>query len=170
MTLDVQEPFLAALAQHKGILFKVAHAYCHRREDRSDLIQETIAELWGAWPRYDGRAKVSTWIYRVAMNVAISAYRREGRRIRDALPIDEFGLNIAAADRVMDSEDDDLRSLHQFIARLDEINRALVLLYLDGYNQSEIAEMLGISVTNVTTRMHRTKQRLRRDHAAEEGK
>lgn len=168
MTIDPHSPFLAQLEQHKALLYKVANAYCPRREDRGDLIQEIVTELWCAWPRYDGRAAVSTWIYRIAVNVAISIHRGEGRRIRDALPIEEFGLDLAAADRVLDAEGDDLRALHQLIARLDEVNRALILLYLEGYGQNDIADMLGLTATNVATRINRIKQRLQRDYAASE--
>ena len=168
MTRDQHIAFLEQLDRHKALLYKVANAYCPRREDRGDLIQEIAAELWQAWPRYDGRAAVATWMYRIAVNVAISLHRGEGRRIRDALPIEEFGLDLAAADRVLDAEGDDLRALHQLIARLDAVNRALILLYLEGYGQEEIAGMLGLSASNVATRVNRIKQRLQRDYAASE--
>lgn len=160
--------FLADLAPHKGMLYQVANAYCSRREDRGDLIQEMIAELWRAYPRFDGRAAFSTFLHRIAVNVAISFYRGESRRIRDALPIEDFGMDLAAADRVLDAQGEDLHALHQLIARLDEINRALILLYLQGYTLEELAEMLGLTVTNVATRIHRIKTRLQRDHAAQE--
>ncbi len=168
VTRDQHAAFLAHLDRHKALLYKVANAYCPRRENRGDLIQDIVLELWRAWPRYDGRAAVSTWMYRIAVNVAISAFRGEGRRIRDALPIEEFGLDLAAADRMLDAEGDDLRALYQLIARLDEVNRALILLYLEGYGQDEIADMLGISASNVATRVNRIKQRLQRDYAASE--
>lgn len=166
MTRDQHEAFLAQLDLHKALLYKVANAYCPRREDRGDLIQDMVLELWRAWPRYDGRAAVSTWMHRIAVNVAISAFRSEGRRIRDGVPIEEFGMDLAAADRVLDDEGDDLRALHQLIARLDAVSRALILLYMEGYGQDEIADMLGISASNVATRVNRIKQRLQRDHAA----
>ena len=168
MTADQHTAFLAHLDRHKALLYKVANAYCPRREDRSDLIQDIVLELWRAWPRYDGRAAVSTWMYRIAVNLAISVFRGEGRRIRDALPIEDFGMDLDAADRVLEADSDDLRSLHQLLARLDPVNRALILLYLEGYAQDEIAEMLGISASNVATRINRIKQRLHRDYAAAE--
>src|SRR5262245_65357115 len=105
--------FVARLQAHQGILYKVASAYCARREERGDLIQEMILELWRAFPRFDGRASFATWMHRVAMNVAISMHRSEGRRIRDAVSLDEFGLDLAGADAVMDAEDAELRALHQ---------------------------------------------------------
>lgn len=160
--------FLGQLHQHKAILYKVANAYCSRREDRGDLIQDIVAELWQAWPRFEAAAPFAAWMQRIAVNVAISFYRGESRRIRDALPIEEFGMDLAAADRVMDAEGDDLRALHQLIARLDEVNRALILLYLEGYSQSEMAVMVGLTPTNVATRINRIKQKLQREFAAAE--
>jgi RNA polymerase sigma-70 factor (ECF subfamily) len=168
VTGDQQAAFLDALDRHKGLLYKVANAYCARREDRGDLIQDVIAELWRAWPTFDGRVAVSTWMYRIAMNVAISLHRGQSRRIRDALPIEDFGLDLAAADAVLDADGDDLRALHQLIARLEPIDRALILLWLEGHGQDDIGELLGLSTSNVSTRIHRIKQRLQRDYAASE--
>lgn len=159
--------FLQQLERHKAILYKVANAYCNRREDRGDLIQEIVIELWRSFDRFDGRAAFSTWMHRIAMNVAISFYRGESRRIRDALPIEEFGMDLAAADSVMDAQSEDLHALHQMISKLDEINRALILLYLEGYPQEEIAEMVGISSSNVATRINRIKQKLQQAAAEE---
>lgn len=162
------DAFLAELRQHKAILYKVANAYCNRREDRGDLIQDITMELWRAWPRFDRAQAFSAWMQRIAINVAISFFRGESRRIRDALPIEDFGMDLAAADRVLDAEGDDLRALHQLIARLNDVNRALILLYLEGYSQEETAAMLGLSPTNVATRINRIKQKLQRDYAAAE--
>ena len=166
--LPPQDRFVAELERHKPILYKIASAYCARREDRGDLIQDIVIELWRAYERFDGRASFSTWMHRIAVNVAISFYRGESRRIRDALPIEDFGMDLAAADRVLDAQGDDLHALHQLIARLDEINRALILLYLQGYSLEELAQMLGLTVTNVATRINRIKTSLQRAHAAQE--
>ena len=164
----LESRFLADLTPHKAMLYQIANAYCSRREDRGDLIQDMIAEIWRAYPRFDGRAAFSTFLHRIAVNVAISFFRGENRRIRDALPIEECGIDLSAADRVLDAQSEDLHALHQLIARLDEINRALILLYLQGYTLEELAEMVGLTVTNVATRISRIKTRLQRDHAAQE--
>ena len=166
---DTSADFVALLQAHKGILYKVANAYCARREDRGDLIQDMILELWRAFPRFDGRASFATWMHCVAMNVAISTHRSEGRRIRDALSLDEFGLDLAGADAVMDAEDAELRALHQLIAQLEPVDRAMVLLYLEGYGYDEIGEMVGSSASNVGTRINRIKDRWRREHATPPG-
>jgi RNA polymerase sigma factor (sigma-70 family) len=161
-----QDRFLALLEEHKRILYKVANAYCRNREDRPDLIQEMVAQLWRSFERFDGRVRFSTWMYRIAMNVAISFYRSEGRRIRDAAPLEEQAFDLAAADRVSESVSDDVRLLQQLIHGLNEMDRALIILSLDGYSHDEIAEILGISPSNVSTRIHRIKQRLQREFDA----
>jgi RNA polymerase sigma factor (sigma-70 family) len=122
--------FVALVEEHKRILYKVANAYCRNREDRGDLIQDTITQLWRSFGQFDDRNRFSTWMYRIAMNMAISFYRSERRRIRETVPIDELGLDLAAADRVMDAAGDEVRILHQLIAQLPELNRALIILYL----------------------------------------
>lgn len=167
MSRAAQDAFLAHMDAHKGILYTVANAWCARREDRPDLIQDIVMELWRAWPRFDGRAAFSTWMYRIAVNVAISAHRHAARRIRDALPIEDFGLDLAAADRAMDAEGDDLRALHQLIARLPPLDRALVLLYLEGQTYEDIADTVGLSPTNVATRLNRIRQRLQQAAAGD---
>ena len=157
--------FVARLQAHKGILYKVANAYCARREDRGDLIQDMILELWRAYPRFDGRASFATWMHTVAMNVAISMHRSEGRRIRDALPLDEFGLDLGGADAVMAAAAPDVLELERLIHQLPALDRALVLLYLEGYGYDEIATMVGVGASNVGTRLNRIKDKWRREHA-----
>lgn len=161
-----QDRFPALLEAHRKILYKVAYAYCRHPEDRRDLIQDMAVELWLAFPRFDGRVTFSTWMYRVAMNVAISFYRTEKRRIRDTLPIEDFGLDIAAADGLFDEAGDNMRVLKKLIDALDEMNRALVILFLDGFSHEEIATVLGITASNVSTRLNRLKQKLQQDFAA----
>ena len=160
-----QDAFLAGLNAHKGILYKVSNAYCAKPEDRHDLVQEIIVELWRAYPAFDAtRAQFSTWLYRIALNVAISVHRGQMRRVSDAVPIDTLEvdalMNFAAADRELAKGNDDLLALQQLLASLDALSRALVLLYLEGYEQNEIAELTGLTPTNVSTRMQRIKQKL----------
>jgi RNA polymerase sigma-70 factor (ECF subfamily) len=164
-TTAMQDRFLALLDQHKKILFKVAGAYCRNPADRPDLMQEITAQLWRSFYRYDERHRFSTWMYRIALNVAISFYRSESRRSRNTVPAEDAILDLAAEGPEPGDEDGNLQLLHQLIARLDELDRALVLLYLDGNRYDIIAEILGISATNAATKLSRIKQRLRRDLA-----
>ena len=156
--------FLELLAGHRAILHKVAFGYCRDAEDRRDLVQEMAIELWRSFPRFDGRVKFTTWAYRVAMNVAISHYRGERRRIRHTVAFDE-ALDLGADDPFLDAASDNMRVLRRLIEGLDELNRALILLYLDGHTSDEIAAILGISPGNVATRVNRVKNELQRGFA-----
>jgi RNA polymerase sigma factor (sigma-70 family) len=159
-----QERFLTLLDEHKKILYKVASSYCRNPEDRRDLEQEIVAQLWRSFDRYDESYKFSTWMYRIALNVAISFSRSETRRSRHTVAAGESILKIADT-REAAEPDADLQILRRLIAQLDELDRALILLYLDGNRYDTIAEILGISETNVGTKIGRIKQRLRRDAA-----
>jgi RNA polymerase sigma-70 factor (ECF subfamily) len=163
-----EERFVRLLEEHKRILYKVASAYCADAEDRRDLVQEMVIQLWRSFPRYDDQLKFSTWMYRIAMNVAISSLRREGRRGRETVALEQVVdvIDAAAADRVLGEAGDDVRLLERLVSRLDEMSRALLVLYLEGYHHAEIAEILGISVTNVGTRISRIKSRLRDERNA----
>jgi len=157
--------FLALLNEHRAILHKVAYGYCRDREDRADLVQEMAIALWRSFPRFDGRVKFSTWAYRVAMNVAISRLRGEGRRFRDTVPIDQLAIEPGGEDPMLEGAGDNMRVLRRLIDGLDDLNRALILLYLDGHTSEEIAEIVGITPGNVTTRVNRLRQRLQEEFA-----
>jgi RNA polymerase sigma factor (sigma-70 family) len=155
-----QEELVSLLEEHRKILYKVASSYCRNPTDRQDLVQEIVVQLWRSFDRYDDRYKFSTWMYRIALNVAISFYRSEARRSRNTVPAEDFILEIAD-NRNSAEPDDNLQLLRQFIEQLDEFDRALIILYLDGNSYDTIAEVLGISETNVGTKISRIKQKLR---------
>ena len=168
MTTDARQAFSEVLDRHRGIVFKVANAYAWEREDRADLVQEIAAQLWHAWPRHDAARSVSTWMYRIALNVAISHVRRQRHPSRNTVPFDE-ALHDVADDNAADPvAEDRLRVLHRFIDTLEPLNRALLLLYLEERSTREMADVLGLSESNVTTKISRLKQRIR-DHVAPDG-
>lgn len=157
----ITDQFLAVVEAHKGIIYKVANAWCRQAEDRKDLVQEIIIQLWKAFGHYDsGQARYSTWIYRIALNVAISFCRRETRRQAAAGRLEAAVLEMV--DTAPESgTDEQLLLLQRFIHDLRELDRALILLYLEEKSHQEIAEILGISVTNVATKIGRIKVLLR---------
>jgi RNA polymerase sigma-70 factor (ECF subfamily) len=158
-----EREFLEAIACHKGILYKVARVYCGLRDDRADLIQEIIAQLWRSYDRFDGRCPFSTWMCRVAINVAISFHRGTMRRPQDTVSLEDLERDLKSADARLDALGDDVRRLYQLIGELDDLNKAIILLHLEGYEQRDIAETVGITATNVSTRINRIRQKLRRD-------
>ena len=150
------ERFLSVIESHKGILYTIANAYCKNTEDRKDLIQEIVIQIWKSFDTYDPQFKFSTWIYRIALNVAISFYRKETRRMRLAghLPEDILTLPDINQD---DGKSEDIGVLHRCIAELRELDKALMLLYLDEKSYKEIADITGITETNVATKIARIK-------------
>lgn len=158
-----QELFVSLLDEHRKILYKVAGSYTRTASDRQDLVQEMVVQLWRSFERYDAAFRFSTWMYRIALNVAISFFREESRKARTFVPAEDSILEVAVAPAESPSIEDDLSALWQAIDGLDALDRALVVLYLDGQAHEAIAEVLGISQTNVGTKINRIKKRLRRD-------
>lgn len=158
---DRRTAFARLLETHRGIVLKVAGSYCRDPDDRADLAQEIAAQAWRAFPLYDPARRFSTWLYRIALNVAISELR--GRRRIPAGPVPIDTLAEALADpRASDPErEQQVRALHRFIAQLPALDRALMLLYLDDHGYRDIADVLGISETNVATKLGRLKARIR---------
>lgn len=159
-----KQAFLRLVEDNKGIIIKVCSSYCRDKSDREDLAQEIIYELWKSMPRFNARHKFSTWMYRVALNTAISFYRKE-RRTGYTVPFTGVDMDIADAGNEGGEGDGDLRLLQQLIARLKDLDRALILLYLEEKTYGEIAEIVGISETNVATRLSRVKDRLKNEFA-----
>ena len=157
-----QRHFEMLLQAHRGIIFKVAGSYSRTAHDREDLAQEICTQLWRSFPSYNPQRKFSTWMYRVALNVAISQARRERWSETDHFePLNAHHLEtIGSADNTT-QQDERLEVMYTFIGRLDALNRALILLYLEDRSYSEIADILGISETNVATKINRVKQKLR---------
>lgn len=155
-----EDAFLASLEAHRGILYKVSSLYCANAADREDLAQEIVAQLWRSYPRFDGRSRFSTWMYRVALNVAIS-WVRDDRTRRERLSPDAALLEATLADAAAGDMPPELHVLlAEVLSRLPELDRALLLLYLEGEDHATIAGVLGISETNVATKIGRLKHRL----------
>jgi RNA polymerase sigma-70 factor (ECF subfamily) len=152
------DAFTALLREHAGIIHKVALGYTSSFADRQDLSQEITLQLWRAYPRYSPDRPFSTWMYRVALNVAISHLRRHYHPERVTLPLEESDVEIAS---VPEPNDERVILLRQVIAAFPPLDRALVLLYLDEHSHREIAAILGLTETNVATKLSRLKQRLR---------
>jgi RNA polymerase sigma factor (sigma-70 family) len=159
-TPDLQETFQNQVEQHKKILYKVCTAYCRDRDSREDLAQEILFQLWRSFGKFDGRCRFSTWMYRIALNVAISFYRSEGARTR--LVISDEQRLLEAVDNE-ERQPEEVRVLYEFIAELDPLSKALILLYLDGNTYQEIAEIVGITGTNVATKISRLKDKMKQE-------
>lgn len=154
-----EDKFLSVIDSHKGILYKVANNYCKNSEDRKDLIQEIIYQLWKGFDNYNPQFQYSTWIYRISLNVAISFYRKQRTITQNKVDIDDSLLVVSEILFNQETEDN-LNLLQQFISELKEIDKAIMLLYLEQKSHKEIAEIIGISESNVGTKVSRIKMLL----------
>jgi RNA polymerase sigma-70 factor (ECF subfamily) len=152
--------FLLQLETHKLIIYKICNSYCKNSSDRDDLAQEITYQLWRSFTHFDGSVKFSTWMYRVALNVAITFYRKTKRT----------GSMIQLVETIQEPEDKkeentelekNITALQQFINELKELDKALMILYLEEKKYIEIADILGITETNVATRISRIKDKLK---------
>jgi RNA polymerase sigma factor (sigma-70 family) len=155
-----KDQFLYLIQQNKKLVFKVCNAYCHDEEDRKDLVQEVIMQLWRSFEKYDGRCKLSTWMYRIALNTAISHYRASRNRAQNTVSIHESLIDFADENEYGEL-DTNVKLLYSFINQFNELNKALMLLYLDNNSYKDIADVLGISETNVATKINRLKKQLK---------
>jgi RNA polymerase sigma factor (sigma-70 family) len=154
-----QADFLQLIEENRRILYKIANSYCRNSGDREDLIQEMIFQLWRSGERFDDHHKFSTWMYRIALNVAISFYRKAGRT---GLRVDlDADLDLADPSGEGGELSDRVALLQRFIGELGELDKALMILYLEERPYREIAEILGITETNVATKLSRIKGRLK---------
>ena len=157
--IDQRQLFEKLISQNKGILFKVAKSYCQDEVDRQDLIQEMMVQVWLSLDKYNNRFKISTWLYRIALNVAISYYRKNRTRTAKSVVLNEKTSQMPEDDKT--ENELNLNLLERFISELNEIDKALIILYLEDKSHAEIAETLGMSVSNVGTKVGRIKDRLK---------
>lgn len=154
--------FLQLIRDNTGILYKICHLYCRNTDDREDLMQEMIYQLWRSGQKFDANYKFSTWMYRIALNVAISFYRKESRSgVRVALGGDLRLMELEDKSPGNEDLEEKIDLLQVFISELGELDKALMILYLEERPYREIAEILGITETNVATKLSRIKGRLK---------
>ena len=156
--------FVAALREYQPLVRRVCRLYCQDADDRQDLFQEIVLQLWRAWPRYVPQpgAKLSTWLYRIALNVAISNLRQRTRRPAAVSLEDDAARFLAQPAESSAYEPEETAALYAAINRLSDVDKAFVLLYLEDRPYEEMADILGITQNNVRVKMHRVQERLRR--------
>ena len=157
-TKNLEKEFLEMVETQKRVIYKVCYIYAKDQNDLNDLFQETVLNLWKAFPRYRGDSKLTTWVYRIAMNTCITFLRRSNTRIQ-TIPIT---ANVAGLMAEEDGTAGLLQDLYKLINQLGKLERALILLWLEERSYEEMADILGISKNNVAVKLNRTKEKLRK--------
>lgn len=154
----LEKEFVTLVNRHIGMIYKVCNIYCQDPEDKKDLFQEIVLQLWRGYASFRQEAQFSTWLYRVALNTAISNYRKVVKRPRKT-SLAEAGIDIPdAAD--ISFGDEKVKLLYKAIEQLTPIEKAMIMLHLDGCTYNEIAAITGISNNNVGVKLNRIKSKL----------
>lgn len=153
-----ESEFLDKINAHKGIVYKVSRMYCDAAEDREDLFQEIILQLWKSVESFKGNSQFSSWMYRVALNTAIVFYKKDKKRkdTNTSLKVDPI-----APKGYDEKQDKQLEYFYEAVKELNKIDKALILLYIEGYSGQEISETLGISEVNTRVKTNRAKKQLK---------
>ena len=155
---ELREQFISIFEKNIGIILKIARAFAHTAQDREDLVKDIALELWKAYPGFKGNSKVSTWIYRISLNTSMN-YKRKDKSNKVFL---SEAIEFNYSDFSTENEENPLiETLYDCIAELDEFNKVIIILYLDGNSHEEISFITGISKTNVGTRITRIKEQLK---------
>jgi len=154
------DDLIQIIETNKGIIYKVVNSYCNDPNDQEDLVQEIMYHLLEGYDRFDHQSKVTTWMYKVALNMSISFYRKSKTRKKyiSSMPENIIQIKTEENEETMDRE---VAQLRQFIHNLDELNRAVMIMYLDGNSHEDIAEVLNLSESNVGTKIYRIKNKLK---------
>ena len=154
---NAEQEFLDMVRAYERVIYKVCYLYTTPRATLNDLYQDVVINLWKAFPKFRHECKMSTWVYRIALNTCISFIRKEKN-------IPEIVTLTQEADRSEEEDETEamLRQLYRMINRLGELDKSITLLYLEEKSYEEIAEITGLTVTNVATRLSRIKEKLRK--------
>ncbi|RYZ89325.1 MAG: sigma-70 family RNA polymerase sigma factor [Proteobacteria bacterium] len=149
-----EKSYLQKIDEHKGIILKVVNLYADDFEDRKDLYQEIVLQSWSAYARFEGNSKFSTWLYRIGLNVALTFLNKRKKTIQ----LKETSVQEITYEPQELSERADF--LYRAIKKLAETDRSIIMLHLDGFDNTEISEIIGISKGNTNVKLHRIKQQL----------
>lgn len=159
MDKELEHSFIEQMRKHQNIVHKVCRLYTNNQDAHNDLFQEITIQLWKAYPKFRGDSKFSTWMYRVGLNTAITLYRKSKRRIKtEAFDALQYKIKSTEYD---DTEEQQLKLLYDAVHQLNDIEKALVFLYLEDKDYREISTTLGISEVNARVKMNRVKKKLR---------
>lgn len=157
--MSKKESFITAIKNNEGIIYKTAALYTNDVHDKNDLVQEIIYQLWKSFDSFDERSALSTWMYRVAMNVSVYHLKTRKRKIT-TVPLDEDITAITETDHT--DFEEKLQTFKKHVNILNLLDKGIVMLYLENKSYEEIAQITGLTTTNVGTRMMRIKEKLKK--------
>ncbi len=160
MGSSVERSFVQQLQENQNLIHKICRLYTNNEDAHKDLFQEITIQLWKAFPQFRGDAKFTTWAYRVALNTAITLYRKKKRTI-NTIEFDNTLHKVNQEDYNYE-EEEHIKLLYQGVQQLNDIEKALVFMYLEDKDYTEIAETLGISEVNARVKMNRIKGKLKK--------
>jgi len=153
-----KKEFIKAIKENEGILFKVTSIYCANKEDQKDLYQEIVYQLWKSFPSFRNDSKISTWMYRIALNTSITHLKKE-KRNGTKIDLDEIiEYKIDQKDTLIE---DRIKIMYAHIKNLNTLEKGIILLFLEGKSHNEIANITGFSTTNIGTKISRIKEKLK---------
>ncbi|MEB2775147.1 sigma-70 family RNA polymerase sigma factor [Algoriphagus sp. D3-2-R+10] len=156
--MNKEEEFVNLIHQSQGLIYKIVSIYAREREEQDDLYQEIVYQTWKSFDNFKKAAKPSTWLYRVGMNTAITHLNRSKKQLR-VVPLQDVKIQFSDPEDV--GKEEKIQQLYAQIRKLNMLDRGIVFLFLEGKNYEEIAEISGITVSNVGTRMSRIKAKLK---------
>jgi RNA polymerase sigma-70 factor (ECF subfamily) len=159
LAIEEEKKFIDLINGNQGLIHKVCIMYENDPDARNDLFQEIVLQLWRSFPSFRGEAKITTWMYRIALNTAISGFRKQTRYVKTE-DLQEVHFNIS--DYSGDEREEDSQRLQWAIRQLTEIERAMIMMALEEVPYDEIAETIGITQNNVRVRMNRIREKLRK--------
>lgn len=155
----MEKEFLQIITENQGIIHKVCSIYCDSEEDRRDLFQEILVQLWKSFSSFRNESKFSTWMYRVALNTAITSFKKEKRQPdKTGIPYENLQLAVEAYDT---TTEDQIKMLNKAVSQLSGIEKSIILLFLEDKKYEEIAEITGITQNYVRVKMNRIKKKLK---------
>ena len=158
--MDKKKTFIAAIKENEGFIFKIASVYTNNGDDKNDLVQEIIYQLWKSFDSFNQKSKLSTWLYRVAMNVAIYQLKASKKRVL-TVPMQEHAIIYYDQDDSTNPEEQ-WQLFRKQIDGLNLLDKGIVMLYLEDKSYEEIGEIIGLSPSNVGTKLSRIKEKLRK--------
>lgn len=155
----MEKEFLQIITENQGIIHKVCSIYCDSEEDRRDLFQEILVQLWKSFSSFRNESKFSTWMYRVALNTAITSFKKDKRQPdKSGIPFENLQLAVEMYDT---TTEDQIKMLNKAVSQLTGIEKSIILLFLEDKKYEEIAEITGITQNYVRVKMNRIKKKLK---------